>query len=35
MNDPDAAIDYARQFIDCAVAITPDLREQFSFFYEE
>lgn len=35
IDDPEAGQAYFRQFIDCAVAITPELREQFSFYYQE
>ncbi len=32
--DEQSMIDYLRQYVDCAVNILPDLREQFSFFYQ-
>ncbi|GAB4517581.1 MAG: hypothetical protein OHK0046_24280 [Anaerolineae bacterium] len=35
IEDPEASMLYFRQFIDCAVAISPELRETYSFYYEE
>ena len=31
----EASIAYARQFVDCAVPLVPELREQFSFYYQD
>ncbi len=34
-EDQDAMFAYYRQFLDCGIAITPELREQYQFFYED
>ena len=33
-EDEQAALNYYRQFIDCAVDVLPAMREQFSYFYQ-
>ncbi len=34
-NNEDEAIAYQRQFIDCAVTLIPEIRDQFSFYYQD
>jgi|GEM_PF-2146399 len=34
-TDRDAGLAYTRQFTDCAVTLVPELREQYSFYYQD